>query len=198
MGFAERAAAFSAPDFPAASSFAIDGCSSISAASMITGGVCSRFGVRGGDEAVLGLCGIGGGLVGGFLVAGGAGIVASTRSLDCAGGGVTTSPSCRRGTWLLLVSTIASSSALRAVEPGGGGGIVRGRLRPVLAAFGGAGGSGGWSSSTVSEVSGSPGAAADGVGGASSDQPEARSSMRDLVASPRRRRVRSSSGTTSQ
>jgi hypothetical protein len=73
-------------------------------------------------------------------------------------------------------SIIAFSSAWRSAEPGGGGGTVRGFLRGV--APGGAAGSG-----------------AVAAGGGSTCQPSARSAMRSFVASPSRRRVRSSSGT---
>jgi hypothetical protein len=71
-------------------------------------------------------------------------------------------------------SRIASSRSLRAADPGGGGGTVF-ALRRVA---GGGSGSGA------------------GSGSLSTFHPDARSAMRPFVASPRRRRVRSSSGTS--
>ena len=89
-------------------------------------------------------------------------------------------PDCGAGTGVAsFASTIASSSALRAAEPGGGGGTVRCFLR--------------------GDGDGSVAAGGAGAAGGSSDfgtlQPSERSAIRALVASPSRRRVRSSSGT---
>lgn len=72
-------------------------------------------------------------------------------------------------------ATIVCSNAFRSGEPGAGGGIVR-------CFFRGCGSSG-------------AAAAAGSAGAPSTDQPDARSSIRLLVASLRRRRVRSSSAT---
>ncbi|MCW5804707.1 MAG: hypothetical protein KIT31_20210 [Deltaproteobacteria bacterium] len=94
------------------------------------------------------------------------------------GGGRGRADSSRLGTGVdeaAASTTIASSSALRAADPGGGGGAVVVFAR--RGASGGAVGSG------------------FGVGGLSTDHPDARSAIRPFVASPRRRRVRSSSDT---
>lgn len=92
-----------------------------------------------------------------------------------------------------FVSTITFSSALRASDPGGGGGTVRGFLRAGSA----------WAATSIDDVgvdgvgAGAGGAGA-GSGAGSTVQPDAKLSIRFLVASPSRRRVRSSSGTRSQ
>jgi len=90
------------------------------------------------------------------------------------------------GTGVGTASRIASSSFRRSAEPGGGGGWVLRFARGVGAGSGSGVSSGIGVGSGFVEV---------GSGSSPTDQPDARSAIRLFVASPRRRRVRSSSGT---
>ncbi len=88
------------------------------------------------------------------------------------------------GRGVSTASRIASSSVRRACDPGGGGGWVLLRVRGA-----------GLGSGVRSTGSGSSGASGSSGRSSPTSQPDARSAIRLRVASPRRRRVRSSSGT---
>lgn len=101
------------------------------------------------------------------------------------------------GTAVSLASMIAVSRARLASEPGGGGGRVFCFLRGVGASLGEAVEVAGGAAFKVTGGAAGVDFATGGAGSGSDStvQPDARSAIRPFVASERRRRVRSSSGT---